>query len=99
MTTAWSWSLMREPQLRSTTLAATPQVRRVVALNGAELDPALSPAEGWMQSPKNLYGDSRNQQLLGFSIDIGKVDARGVSWSREGLPITCAGIKMGILYY
>lgn len=28
MTTAWSWSLMREPWWKSTTLAATPQVRR-----------------------------------------------------------------------
>lgn len=51
-----------------------------------------------MQSPKSLYGDSCNQQLLGFSICMGKEDAKGMSWSREGSPETCAGNKMGVLY-
>lgn len=101
MTTAWSWSLMRESQLRSTTLAATPQVKREEGGStewGRAGSCSASPAEGWMQSPKSLYGDSSNQQLLGFSIGMGKVDARSMSWSREGSPVTCAGIKMGILY-
>lgn len=51
-----------------------------------------------MQSPKSLCGVSHNQQLLCFSIDMGKVDARDMSWGREGSPVTCAGIQTGILY-
>lgn len=77
MTTAWSWSLMREPQLRSTTLAATPQVKREEGGStewGGAGSCSVSPAEGWMQSPKSLCGDSCNQQLLGFSIGMGKMD-------------------------
>lgn len=99
MTTAWSWSLMREPQLRSTTLAATPQVKRQ---EGASTEwsragsCSVSPAEGGCNS-QSLYGGSCNQQLLGFNIGMGKVDIRSMSWSREGSPVTCAGIKMGIL--
>lgn len=56
MTTAWSWSLMREPWWKSTTLAATPQVRREQDSTawGRVRCCSVGTVWSWMHYPKSL---------------------------------------------
>lgn len=72
MTTAWSWSLMREPWWKSTTLAATPQVRREQGSTawGRVRCCSVGTVRSWMHYPKSL------------SSSVGMVVTTAIIWAR-----------------